>query len=1081
MKHAIEIVVVVIAGLFHSAVSNAQIYSKAETIEYKNDLSLWVLSQPQRTTVDGVETARIEYGWKAMPEKTYSFGKLKQSVTYNSTGTVASGQIGTIHVAADGLGQATTLTNWKRGLPQLVTHADATSMSASVDNNGWIAWTADENQSRTCYSYDPMGRLIRVIYMSETAVNVCDASKWANTTKSFVQSAVPNYGLPVGYWIQTESTGQKRTVRHFDALWRVVLEEKFDNANIAATRSMVVRRYDIDGRLEFQSYPVSTLSTINDASLKGTWSEYDALGRTTSVTQDSELGPLTTLTQYQAGFTTKVTNPRSQVTTTSYLTYDEPTRDWPILVSHPQGAYTHIARDVFGKPSQIRRSNSASPTGGTVAVNRLFTYNSAQELCRTVEPETGATLMGYDGAGNMTWSAAGLPATTVCDATGNTQSVSARKVIRTHDARNRVKTLSFPDGRGNQSWLYAPDGLPISITTYASAVDTYPVVNTYTYNRRRLLVSESLGQAVVGEEWSLGYVYDANGHLASQSYPDGQSIAYAPNALGQPTQVGTYATGVSYFPNGAAKQFTYGNGVVHNLIQNARQLPERSYDCAVVGSGCAAIDKRMDLSYTYDSVGNISGITDNRNGQQTRSMTYDGLDRLIQAISPMFGTASYSYNVLDNLASVKVTGGSQIRDHVYEYDSGNRLSNIKNSSGATVVGIGYDVQGNIANKNGVLHKFDFGNRLREVVGKEVGYTYDGQGRRVRAVSGYMNPRNRTFQYSNSGVLVYEGNSGSNSRTAHLYLDGRLIASRTTTMGIPGGQPSVSYFHADALGTPIAVTDVGKAITGVRQYEPYGLAINETAFNRIGFTGHVEDAATSLTYMQQRYYDPQMGQFLSRDSVRVDPKSSTNFSGYAYARNNPYYYTDPDGRYDCHQSLSKEQCDQVRRANALLKAAQENATGNAKTVITGVIEFLGEEGDGNGVVIKATTGSRAGSWLTLASGGVLRINFNSLNAWGKRSDFMVAATMGHEGWHGWWNKLSIAAQSWDPWGRSWSTLSERRAGITEGVFAQGLGLDHPQGFWTRKGGFNMKLIDEQAERSVESMCRESARSGITCGP
>ena len=42
---------------------------------------------------------------------------------------------------------------------------------------------------------------------------------------------------------------------------------------------------------------------------------------------------------------------------------------------------------------------------------------------------------------------------------------------------------------------------------------------------------------------------------------NGLAVSYAPNALGQPTQAGSYATGVQYFPNGAIKQFTYGNGI----------------------------------------------------------------------------------------------------------------------------------------------------------------------------------------------------------------------------------------------------------------------------------------------------------------------------------------------------------------------------------------------------------------------------------------------------------------------------------------------------------------------------------------
>ena len=48
-------------------------------------------------------------------------------------------------------------------------------------------------------------------------------------------------------------------------------------------------------------------------------------------------------------------------------------------------------------------------------------------------------------------------------------------------------------------------------------------------------------------------------------------------------------------------------------------------------------------------------------------------------------------------------------------------------------------------------------------------------------------------------------------------------------------------------------------------------------------------------MQQRYYDPIAGRFLSVDPVPASPES---FNRYWYANNNPYRFTDPDGRMVC---------------------------------------------------------------------------------------------------------------------------------------------------------------------------------------
>jgi hypothetical protein len=49
-------------------------------------------------------------------------------------------------------------------------------------------------------------------------------------------------------------------------------------------------------------------------------------------------------------------------------------------------------------------------------------------------------------------------------------------------------------------------------------------------------------------------------------------------------------------------------------------------------------------------------------------------------------------------------------------------------------------------------------------------------------------------------------------------------------------------------------------------------------------------------MQQRYYDPIAGRFLSVDPVTTDAATGQLFNRYNYANNNPYKYTDPDGRF-----------------------------------------------------------------------------------------------------------------------------------------------------------------------------------------
>lgn len=523
-----------------------------------------------------------------------------------------------------------------------------------------------------------------------------------------------------------------------------------------------------------------------------------------------------------------------------------------------------------------------------LSLTRTYTYDAHQRLCKSVEPETGATLYGYDAAGNLAWSAAGLPATTACDIEGDTPAIEARSALREYDAQSRLKELSFPDGRGDQTWEYTPDGLPERIETI-NVVGANNPFNVYAYNARRLLKGET--QEL--QNWytnELDYGYDRNGHLKTLQYPGGQVVDFAPNALGQATKAGGYASNATYHPNGSIAGFTYGNGIAYSMSQNDRQLPARTTH----GVGI------MDFGYTYDPNGNVGSITDYVNGRQNRTMSYDGLDRLESVTSaPMYGIvggATYSYDGLDNLARVKI-GGAAVRDHYYCYDASQRLTNVKTGScgGSTVIGLGYDVQGNLSNKSGQTFDFDYGNRLREAIGVER-YRYDAFGRRILA----MNFGSGTLfsQYGQNGQLLYQENTrtGQMKTTDHIYLAGSLIAQREVPIG--GSTATVKYLHTDGLGSPVVATSSGGTVTERMEYEPYGDQLVTTASigqDRPGYTGHVRDEATDLSYMQQRYYDPTIGRFLSVDPVTADSATGSNFNRYWYANNNPYRFTDPDGR------------------------------------------------------------------------------------------------------------------------------------------------------------------------------------------
>lgn len=123
----------------------------------------------------------------------------------------------------------------------------------------------------------------------------------------------------------------------------------------------------------------------------------------------------------------------------------------------------------------------------------------------------------------------------------------------------------------------------------------------------------------------------------------------------------------------------------------------------------------------------------------------------------------------------------------------------------------------------------------------------------------------------------------------------LLLGLTLSISAAHAGETVTYYHTDALGTPVMESNSAGQVTYAREYKPFGKQALGEAKNGVGFTGHIEDASTGLTYMQARYYDPISSRFLSIDPVPVDINSGHNYNRYWYANNAPYRFTDPDGR------------------------------------------------------------------------------------------------------------------------------------------------------------------------------------------
>jgi len=109
--------------------------------------------------------------------------------------------------------------------------------------------------------------------------------------------------------------------------------------------------------------------------------------------------------------------------------------------------------------------------------------------------------------------------------------------------------------------------------------------------------------------------------------------------------------------------------------------------------------------------------------------------------------------------------------------------------------------------------------------------------------------------------------------------------------------TITYYHTDSLGSPVAGTDANGALLWKEDYKPYGERIRkqvESEKNTRWYTGHPEDKETGLTYAGARFYDSVTGRFLAIDPVGFKEDNLQMFNRYAYANNNPFSFIDPDG-------------------------------------------------------------------------------------------------------------------------------------------------------------------------------------------
>lgn len=109
----------------------------------------------------------------------------------------------------------------------------------------------------------------------------------------------------------------------------------------------------------------------------------------------------------------------------------------------------------------------------------------------------------------------------------------------------------------------------------------------------------------------------------------------------------------------------------------------------------------------------------------------------------------------------------------------------------------------------------------------------------------------------------------------------------------------SFFYlADALGSVKALANQSENLTDNYTYSPYGRLIEHvgTSENAFMFTGEQYGFESENYYLRARYYSPNSGRFINRDTYDGKMVEPITQNHYAYANSSPSMYVDPSGKF-----------------------------------------------------------------------------------------------------------------------------------------------------------------------------------------
>ena len=419
---------------------------------------------------------------------------------------------------------------------------------------------------------------------------------------------------------------------------------------------------------------------------------------------------------------------------------------WLTTSIAPDGATTSFKYDPLGQLLQ-----STDPDGLTTT----HTYDGFGHRTQRTHPDAGITRWTYDAAGNMIASATNL------------QLNRGEQTTYEYDYTRPVH-IHYPQYPQNDVYY-----------TYDS-VGRLSVVQDVTGTERMeydAMGNVSLSERIIGiptennaYHFRTRFTYDSFGRMRRIVYPDGEVVNYHySNGLLRSVDGSAtipYIRSMEYNEYDAPISIAYGNGLTTVLsYENVHHRPIRRQ---LNGSNIAL----QDITYTYDPVGNITNIVQDKNkagnlgGKYSVTYTYDDqyrLTRAVQSSTPLGGydySMSYSPSGLVATKSCTEIGANMIFGYTQGYPSqfyDHRPRMVYSSNAEDIMLLRWDMNGQVTHI-GLPHKDEFRRHVWNEAGQLVAafgnahcgyYAYDAQGNRTYKLTGTM-----TEEQHNAGYPSY---------------------------------------------------------------------------------------------------------------------------------------------------------------------------------------------------------------------------------------------------------------------------------------------------------------------------------------